>query len=187
MAARLHLDEDESPFGRPFTASQHSHVSAANSQQSPTSQQSTLPKAVAAPMATHQFDTGPEEVNAAKVMVINKAKELAILTASADRSVRIWLLRDSGQFWPSICHYMTSSAVSLAADKASRTVFVGTEGGLVSEFVLAEDFNRMEHRRDYLAHQAGVAQVEYCPKQKWLLSAGKDKYFQFHCTDTGRR
>ena len=29
------------------------------------------------------------------------------------RSVRVWLLRDSGQFWPSICHYMNAAPTSI--------------------------------------------------------------------------
>ena len=40
--------------------------------------------------------------------------EDGVISISNDRSVRIWLLRDSGQFWPSICHYMSSAPTSLS-------------------------------------------------------------------------
>ena len=33
-----------------------------------------------------------------------------MISISSDRSVRVWLLRDSGQYWPSICHYYTDTA-----------------------------------------------------------------------------
>ena len=36
--------------------------------------------------------------------------EDGVITISSDRSVRVWLLRDSGQYWPSICHYYTDTA-----------------------------------------------------------------------------
>jgi hypothetical protein len=48
------------------------------------------------------------------------------------RSVRIWLKRDSGQFWPSICHYMPSGATSVCFTKKVWRVFVGQENGTVS-------------------------------------------------------
>jgi hypothetical protein len=40
--------------------------------------------------------------------------ENGVISVSNDRSVRVWLLRDSGQFWPSICHYMGAAATALA-------------------------------------------------------------------------
>ena len=38
------------------------------------------------------------------------AGEEGVISISSDRSVRVWLLRDSGQYWPSICHYYTDTA-----------------------------------------------------------------------------
>ena len=91
------------------------------------------------------------------------------------RSVRVWLLRDSGQYWPSICHYMGAAALSLAFHPPTRRVFVGVETGTVSEFVLSEDLNHMEHRRDYHAHQKGVTGLHFSAENGWILSVGKDR------------
>ncbi len=102
-------------------------------------------------------------------------KSQAVLTVSSDRSVRVWLLRDNGQYWPSICHYVNAAASALQCHPATRTAFVGLESGLVSEFILADDFNRMDHKRDYLAHQGRVTGVKYCAETKWMLSVGRDK------------
>ena len=44
------------------------------------------------------------------MMMIMMSGEDGVISISSDRSVRVWLLRDSGQFWPSICHYYTSTA-----------------------------------------------------------------------------
>ena len=46
--------------------------------------------------------------------------ENAVISISNDRSVRIWLLRDSGQFWPSICHYMSAAATSMSYTHTTR-------------------------------------------------------------------
>jgi hypothetical protein len=48
------------------------------------------------------------------------------------RTVRVWLKRDSGQYWPSICHYMASGATALFYCVETRQLFIGIENGTVS-------------------------------------------------------
>jgi hypothetical protein len=48
------------------------------------------------------------------------------------RTVRVWLKRDSGQYWPSICHYMASGATALYYCVETRQLFIGVENGTVS-------------------------------------------------------
>ena len=48
------------------------------------------------------------------------------------RSIRLWLKRDSGQFWPSICHYCPSGVTAVCYTKEIRRIFVGQENGTVS-------------------------------------------------------
>jgi hypothetical protein len=42
---------------------------------------------------------------------------------------------------------MAGAATALSYHHATRQLFVGLETGMVSEFVLADDFNRMDHIR----------------------------------------
>ena len=37
------------------------------------------------------------------------------------------------------------------------------------------------------AHQSNVRSVLFALDYNWLLSCGNDKYFQWHCTKTGKR
>lgn len=135
----------------------------------------------------------------------------AIIICSYCRTIRVWLKRDSGQYWPSICHTMPglwtcydlklftllifywelyfwveflswrfcSAAVAcLDFNTETRRLFVGDANGTVTvsfcflpstktlkfvwfiyvicafyywqEFLIAEDFNHMQHVRDYL-------------------------------------
>jgi len=48
---------------------------------------------------------------------------------SADRSVRVWQLRDSGQYWPSICHYMGAAATALHYTHETRFTIKSWGGG----------------------------------------------------------
>lgn len=61
------------------------------------------------------------------------------------------------------------------------------ENGSISEFAVADDYNRMTHVRNYLAHQQRVTGLIFSLDQEWVLSCGRDKYFQWHCSETGRR
>jgi len=140
---------------------------------------SNIPK----PELVHKLEGCTDEVHGAVVV----PGEDTVISISQDRSVRVWLLRDSGQFWPSVCHYMPSAATALSYCPERRLVYVGLEGGAVEEFKLARDYNSLDTVRVYHAHQARVTAVVAAAGQAWILSAGRDKYFQFHCTTTGKR
>lgn len=99
----------------------------------------------------------------------------------------MWLRRDSGQYWPSICQYMPSGCTALDYVMETRQVFIGQENGTVSQYSLSDDCNRLTLVRDFLAHQARVTGCCYAKNSGWILSCGRDKLFSFHCTETGRR
>jgi hypothetical protein len=48
------------------------------------------------------------------------------------RTVRVWLKRDSGQYWPSICQYMAAGATALFYCVETHQLFIGIETGTVS-------------------------------------------------------
>lgn len=138
----------------------------------------------AKPSLLHKLEGSTNEIHAAVII----PGENGVISVSADRSVRVWQLRDSGQYWPSICHYMGAAATSLNYSHDTRRLFVGLETGSVEEFILSPDYNRMDSQRVYHAHQAArVTNTLVDLDNKWMLSAGRDKYFYFHCITTGKR
>ena len=70
---------------------------------------------------------------------------------------------------------MGAAATAVCYNHESQRIFVGVESGMVSEFILADDYNRMDHKRDYHAHQSRVTGLKFCQQNKWILSVGKDK------------
>ncbi|ELU03889.1 hypothetical protein CAPTEDRAFT_228655 [Capitella teleta] len=128
-----------------------------------------------------------EGINDVINMAVIIPREDGVISVSDDRTVRVWLKRDSGQYWPSICHSMASAASSLDLNQETRRLFIGQDNGTISEFQLSEDFNSMPHTRDYVAHQGRVTALLFALYNEWVLSCGRDKYFQWHCSETGRR
>ncbi|XP_050438435.1 WD repeat and FYVE domain-containing protein 2 [Adelges cooleyi] len=114
-----------------------------------------------------------------------------VISVSSDRTVRVWLKRDSGQYWPSICNYLPSPAVDLFYRSTTRQLFIGQENGTISEYILEEDFNRMEPIGDILAHHGrltGIIWTEVAidgTLEEWILSTARDKRFQYHNAKNG--
>lgn len=110
-----------------------------------------------------------------------------VLDRFAYRTIRVWLRRDSGQYWPSICQYMPSGCTAVDYHSLTRQIFIGQDNGTVSQYTLSNDCNSLTMVRDYLAHQARVTGVCFAAKSGWILSCGRDKLFSFHSTDTTNR
>ncbi|KAI4489120.1 PREDICTED: WD repeat and FYVE domain-containing protein 2 [Polistes canadensis] len=135
------------------------------------------------PVLLSKLEGCNDDVNAAIII----PREDGVISVCDDRTVRVWLKRDSGQYWPSVCQYMPVGATSMHYSVETRQLFVGLENGSINEFLLEQDYNRMTGMREYLAHQARVSGVIYAANCEWVLSIGRDKLFQLHCSNTGRK
>lgn len=120
-------------------------------------------------------------------MVLLIPREEGVITIGTDRTLRVWLKRDSGQYWPSI--YQSFSAVPTAINYSmeTRRLFVGFDNGGISEYILGDDYNKMTPQREYSAHQNYVTSIHFALSCEWLLSGGRDKIFTWHCSETSRR
>jgi len=113
--------------------------------------------------------------------------EDSIITLGADKSIRVWVMRDNGKYWPSVFHHMPDVGHSLDFNKESGKVFVGMAQGTIHEYDLSDDVNTLTLARNYLAHTKRVNGTFFSLDYNWLLSCGNDKQFQWHCTKSGRR
>lgn len=119
--------------------------------------------------------------------VCTVAHEEAVISVCDDRTLRVWAKRTDTQYWPTICHTYQSAASALAYDGETRRLFVGIGSGSVHEYLLSEDINRMEPKRTYNAHSGRVTALKFNAEYNWLLSASRDKSFEWYCTSTGRQ
>ncbi|XP_062521405.1 WD repeat and FYVE domain-containing protein 2-like [Corticium candelabrum] len=136
-----------------------------------------------APALLHKVEQFNDDVNDAFIV----PHEDAVVTASDDKILRVWLLRESGEYWPSICQNLSSSVSSLSYNGETRRLFVGLGSGAITEFQLSEDFNRISLRRNYEAHLNRVTQMAFSLEHEWLLSVSRDKTFQWHSAESGLR
>ncbi|XP_076454179.1 WD repeat and FYVE domain-containing protein 2-like [Babylonia areolata] len=135
------------------------------------------------PVLVSRIDGSSDTIN----MALLVPRVDVVISVSNDKTLRVWQKRDSGQYWPSIYHAMPSEASCVDYSPETSRLFVGLDNGTISEFLMENDFNRMTHKRDFIAHQGRVMAVKFSLACEWVLSCGKDKYFQWHCSETGRR
>ncbi|KAK1903002.1 WD repeat and FYVE domain containing protein 2 [Dissostichus eleginoides] len=114
-------------------------------------------------------------------------KEDGVISVSEDRTIRVWLKRDSGQYWPSVYHTMTTSCSCMSFNPETRRLSLGMDTGSIQEFILSEDYNKMTPASTYQAHQGRVSVVLFVLEMEWLLSTGQDKNFNWHCSESGQQ
>lgn len=123
--------------------------------------------------------------------VINQAcilnDEDGILSISDDRTLRIWLKRERGSYWPSVCHLLPSQPTCFHFNQDLRRLFVGHANGTITEFSVNEDYNRIEHKRYFSSHHDKVTGILYSNNCGWLLSVGRDKQFHWDDSESGTR
>lgn len=113
--------------------------------------------------------------------------EDGVISISEDKTIRIWLKRDRGAYWPSVCHVLSSPASSMDYHSESKRLFVGMDNGYVSEFNVANDYNRIKLIKNFFAHQGRVKEVLYSPQTESLLSVGRDKNLVWFNSENGNR
>ncbi|XP_067363249.1 WD repeat and FYVE domain-containing protein 1 isoform X3 [Channa argus] len=135
----------------------------------------------ARPVLLNKIEGHSDAVNVAVLI----PKEDGVITVSEDRTIRVWLKRDSGQYWPSIYHTVSSPCSCMSYHHDSRRIFIGQDNGAVVEFLISEDFNKMNHVKTYPAHQNRVSDMVFSLESEWVVSTGHDKSVSWMCTQSG--
>ncbi|XP_043558028.1 WD repeat and FYVE domain-containing protein 1-like [Chiloscyllium plagiosum] len=133
------------------------------------------------PVLLNKIEGHQDTVNAAVLI----PKEDGVITVSEDRTIRVWLKRDSGQYWPTIFHTVSAPCSAISYNHDSKRIFMGQDNGAIVEFIMAEDFNKMTYVKTYPAHQNRVSAIVFSPETEWVISTGHDKYLSWMCTRSG--
>lgn len=54
----------------------------------------------------------------------------------------MWLKRDSGQYWPSVCQSMAAGATAMHYQVLTRRLFVGLENGFIDVCIIDKKDNK---------------------------------------------
>lgn len=133
------------------------------------------------PVLLNKIEGHLDMVNAAILL----PKEDGVITVGEDRTIRVWLKRDSGQYWPSIYHTVSAPCTAVSYNPDNKRIFIGQDNGAIVEFLMAEDFNKMTYVKTYPAHQHRVSAIMFSPENEWVISTGHDKYLSWMCTRSG--
>jgi len=114
-------------------------------------------------------------------------KEDGVVTIAEDRTIRVLLKRDSGQYWPSIVEFLTSVPTALYYDENTMCLLVGMVNGSIYEYQVSADMNSVQQKRHWGAHTMPVTGILMSNSARMIFSCSKDKTIVWHCADTGAK
>ena len=65
---------------------------------------------------------------------------------------------------------MVAALTAIQYRHESMQLFIGMDYGTVSEFIVSDDYNRIDHARDYHAHQSRVTSIHVTSEGWYLFS-----------------
>ncbi|XP_017589155.1 PREDICTED: WD repeat and FYVE domain-containing protein 2 [Corvus brachyrhynchos] len=169
-----HVLEEKKPGARVSSLVSHSHSSSSSS-------------STAVWLRCQLQETSSEEEARSFTLGKSGGSQAIFCLKELTRTVRVWLKRDSGQYWPSIYHAMPSPCSCMSFNPETRRLSIGLDNGTISEFILSEDYNKMTLVKSYQAHQSRVIMILFVLEMEWVLSTGQDKHFTWHCSESGQR
>eukprot|EP00039_Didymoeca_costata_P025000 m.12106 g.12106 ORF g.12106 m.12106 type:complete len:501 (-) comp4585_c0_seq1:80-1582(-) len=111
--------------------------------------------------------------------------EHAMLTAGEDRSMLLWLMRDNGEYWPSVHKELGSPGTVLNYIEANNRIAVGMVNGVITVYNLSEDWNGVSLQKSFKAHDGRVADMVTDTELGIILTCGRDKKVAIFSSDTG--
>ncbi len=69
----------------------------------------------------------------------------------------------------------------------TKRLFVGLDDGYISEFSVANDYNRIKLTKNFSAHTGRVKETLFSLETEMVLSIGRDKFLVWHCSERGNR
>eukprot|EP00052_Salpingoeca_macrocollata_P007547 m.60699 g.60699 ORF g.60699 m.60699 type:complete len:463 (-) comp16114_c0_seq2:53-1441(-) len=106
----------------------------------------------------------------------------AVISVSDDKTLKCWLQRDEGSYWPSVSQELPGAATALACNVEGdkRHVFVGLETGLLLHYECSADFNSMTLKKSAQIHTARIVQILLDPERDLILTCSRDKDLRIH-------
>uniref|UniRef100_A0A674MC03 WD repeat and FYVE domain containing 2 n=1 Tax=Takifugu rubripes TaxID=31033 RepID=A0A674MC03_TAKRU len=136
------------------------------------------------PCLLNKIDAFQEVVSSAVII----PKEDGVISVSEDRTVRVWLKRDSGQYWPSVYQVLPSQCSCMSFNPETRRLSLGMDtGSICVRRPLHSEIDPSSCFCVPAAHQSRVTVVLFVLEMEWLLSTGQDKNFTWHCSESGQQ
>eukprot|EP01134_Creolimax_fragrantissima_P004233 CFRG4233T1 len=114
-------------------------------------------------------------------------KEQVFITGSEDHSLRVWVKRENGVWWPCCIEFLDAAVSCLDFDEQHGTLVVGTASGVVMLYNVSADFNTVERVSVMRAHTGIVCAVNVDGANGFIASCGDDNLFQVHSVASKQR
>lgn len=123
-----------------------------------------------------------------------------MIALTSFRSLKLWVMRDSGRYWPSVEKVLPSMlafkrllthslgpAIIILYDGPTNRVITGLANGTISDFTITGDLNCINHNRDILAHVDRITGLLWVKELKLIISTSKDQMCTWFNDETGQQ
>lgn len=136
----------------------------------------------------HKIEASQDATVNAAVLLPSSTREDGVICCGEDRTIRVYLRRESGIFWPSVCNYASSPVSTLSFNAETRRLFCGLDNGQLNEYLLASDCNSLPLKKQLAGtHSKRVVAVLFSLRCEWILSAARDRVVAWHDSESGQR
>lgn len=111
--------------------------------------------------------------------------EEGIICLSHDKTLKVWIKRSTGQYWPSISYTLPTLGYCMAYGEESLSLHIGLESGVVMEFQIADDYNKLTHIKNYTGHSVRVTGVVVQVGGGKLITSSSDRSVMCHSMEDG--
>lgn len=120
-------------------------------------------------------------------LYILNGEDEGLVIVSEDKTLKVLLKRESGQFWPSTIQDLPSHPTKLVCDETYNSVFVGLTNGVIYEYSIETDFNSISFKRQFTPHTGPISGLAFSGQYQQLISCSKDKTVVWTNTESCRR
>ncbi|KAI6196836.1 hypothetical protein M3Y94_01155700 [Aphelenchoides besseyi] len=112
-------------------------------------------------------------------------REEGFVTINEDKTLRIILKRDNGQYWPTAIEYFQNVPTSLYLHEESSTIYVGLVTGVLLRCGISEDLNKLEVIQRRQLHTHAISAIVYSHANQEVYSCSRDKALVWSSAETG--
>lgn len=103
-----------------------------------------------------------------------------IISVSDDKNWMIFLMRDGGDFWPSVAEELPAGGTALFLDRDGMNVYIGLQTGAILVYSIVSDFNAVTLTTTIPAHNDRVTAIHVDKVRKVIVSTSRDKRVCVH-------
>lgn len=107
-----------------------------------------------------------------------------IISVADDKQFIIFLMRTSGDYWPSVAEELPAPGTALFYDDKNCVAYIGLQTGELMIYNIINDYNAFDPVKTIQAHTDRITSIHVDTELKLIITCGRDKRVRVHSLAT---